>query len=160
MFYDNSNFPFTSILEANCRKIRVELDRLSPESFQAWPERFLYDGTWNVFGLYAFGRKLAANCACCPETTAVVEQIPGLTTAGFSWLAPGTHITPHTGYSSAVLRCHLALVAPDNCALRVGNEIRSWREGCAFVFDDTVEHEAWNRSPSPRVVLLLDFLKP
>jgi beta-hydroxylase len=89
-----------------------------------------------------------------------VEQIPGLTTAGFSWMSPGTHIKPHVGYSSAVLRCHLGLVIPSDCKLRVGSETRGWQEGKTLVFDDTVEHEAWNRSDKDRVVLLLDFKRP
>ncbi len=29
-----------------------------------------------------------------------------------------------------------------------------------MIFDDTVEHEAWNDSDRPRGVLLLDFLRP
>lgn len=87
--------------------------------------------------------------------------MPGLTTAGFSRLAPGTHIQPHVGYTSAVLRCHLGLVVPDEgCALRVGEDTRTWAEGRCVVFDDTVEHEAWNRSGSDRIVLLVDFLRP
>jgi beta-hydroxylase len=160
MFYDNAQFPFTAVLETNWRKVRDELDALPLQSFAPWPERFLYEGGWNVFGLYGFGRKLRANCGLCPETTALVEQIPGLTTAGFSWLAPGAVIAPHVGYTSSVLRCHLALTVPEGCALRVGGETRSWQEGKTFVFDDTVEHEAWNRSAEARTVLLLDFLRP
>ena len=29
-----------------------------------------------------------------------------------------------------------------------------------MIFDDTVEHEAWNDSELPRGVLLLDFMRP
>ena len=125
----------------------------------AWPEKFLYDKGWEVFGLYAFGAKLRDNCARCPETTRLVTGIPGMTTAGFSLLQPGTHIRPHVGYTGAVLRCHLGLIVPQGCEMRVGGETRSWREGQCLVFDDTVEHEVWHRGSEDRVILLVDFLK-
>lgn len=162
MFFEKANFPFTSQLEASWTKIRDEAAALDLTNYLAWPERFLYEDGWKVFGLHAFGRKLQANCALCPETTKLVEAIPGLTTAGFSRLEPGTHIKPHVGYTKAVLRCHLGLIVPsqDLCQLRVGAETRSWQSGQTFVFDDTVEHEAWNRADSPRIILLLDFLRP
>jgi ornithine lipid ester-linked acyl 2-hydroxylase len=100
------------------------------------------------------------NCRLCPETTKLVETIPGLVTAGFSALAPGTHIAPHTGYPEGVLRCHLGLVIPEDCAIRVRDNTRSWQEGKYLVFDDTWEHEAWNKSDRTRVILLLDFKAP
>lgn len=157
MFLESADYPFTSQLEASFEAIRRELLKIPKKDFMAWPERFLYGDGWDVFGLYAFGQKMAANCALCPATTRAVECIPGLTTAGFSWLEPGTHIKPHKGYSKAVLRCHLPLLIPEECRLRVGDETRSWVPGKTLVFDDTTEHEAWNRSNSDRVVLLLDF---
>jgi aspartyl/asparaginyl beta-hydroxylase (cupin superfamily) len=79
--------------------------------------------------------------------------------AGFSSLAPGTHIEPHTGFTNAVLRCHLGLVVPSGCSMRVGSETREWTEGGVLVFDDTIEHEVWHRGTSPRVILLVDFLR-
>ncbi|BAT55574.1 putative hydroxylase [Nostoc sp. NIES-3756] len=159
MFYENRNFPFPEILESNWLLIREELTNLQQGKFIPWTEKFLYNQGWDVFGLYAFGKKLEDNCRLCPETTKLVESISGLTTAGFSCLAPGTHILPHEGYTSAVLRCHLGLIIPNNCAIRVGNQTKSWQEGKCFIFDDTVEHEAWNRSNSSRIILLIDFKK-
>jgi len=128
--------------------------------FLPWPEKNLYEDGWKVFGLYAFGKRVEANCALCPATTRLVESVPGMTTAGFSLMAPGTHIRPHEGYTTTVLRCHLGVVVPDGCELRVGDETRAWKNGACMVFDDTFEHEAWNRSDSPRVVLLIDFTRP
>jgi ornithine lipid ester-linked acyl 2-hydroxylase len=168
VFLDPSQFPFTALLEANWETVLRELERLPKGSFMAWPDRYLYGRPeqheygkgWDVFGLYAFGRKLPRNCALCPETTRLVETIPGMTTAGFSWLEPGTHIKPHVGYTSAVLRCHLGLVTPGDCGLRVGPEVKAWEPGKCMVFDDTTEHEAWNRSDTSRVVLIIDFTRP
>ena len=115
------------------------------------------------FGLFAFGQRQPEGCARCPQTEALVRQIPGLMMAGFSRLAPGAHIVPHCGYegyAGYVLRFHLGLDIPENCALRVGKETRSWKEGGSRVFDDLTEHEAWNRSNRTRSILLCDFLNP
>src|SRR5947207_1397734 len=160
MYVNPAAYSFTADLEANWLSIRQELLGISRDNFMEWPQKFLYESGWHVFGLYALGKKMNENCAWCPETTRAVERVPGLVTAGFSWMEPGTHIKPHVGYSKAVLRCHLGLVIPNECGLRVGHEIRSWAEGKTLVFDDTTEHEAWNRSSSIRVVLLLDFARP
>src|ERR1043166_5064430 len=120
MFQDPSDFPFLRTLEENWTQVRAEADGLEQSRFPAWPERFLYNFGWEVFGLYAFGKKLPENCGMCPATAELVERVPGMTTAGFSRMVPGTHISPHVGYTSAVLRCHLGVVVPDGCALRVG----------------------------------------
>jgi aspartyl/asparaginyl beta-hydroxylase (cupin superfamily) len=161
MFHDTQEYSFAAVLESHWRAIQAEVANIPPGGYTAWPEKFLYEQGWDVFVLYGFGRRLARNCELCPVTTRVVEQVPGMVTAGFSVLAPGTHIRPHVGYTTQVLRCHLGVVVPDaDCMLRVGSETRSWREGECLIFDDTVEHEAWNRSSAPRTVLLLDFTRP
>jgi ornithine lipid ester-linked acyl 2-hydroxylase len=159
-FYEAAEFDFALHLEANWEKICEELAALKGEHFIDWSERYLYKEGWQTFGLYAFGVKIDKNCRLCPETTKLVENIPGLVTAGFSALAPGTHIAPHTGYPEGVLRCHLGLVIPEDCAIRVRDTTRSWQAGKCLVFDDTWEHEAWNKSDRTRVILLLDFKAP
>jgi aspartyl/asparaginyl beta-hydroxylase (cupin superfamily) len=55
---------------------------------------------------------------------------------------------------------HLPLIVPDGCEFRVGGETRPWRIGKAFAFDDTIEHEAWNRSNEDRAVLIIDAWNP
>lgn len=156
-FLDASDFAFTRDLERAWRDIRRELEAVPDDAFIEWPERFLYGHGWTVFGLHAFGKRIDENCARCPITTGLVESIPHMTTAGFSALAPETRIAPHTGYTSTVLRCHLGLVVPSGCGLRVGGETRTWEEGRCLVFDDTVRHDAWNDGTTRRVVLLVDF---
>ena len=163
MFLDPGRFEFVRVLEEGWLEVRDELSSLQETRFKDWPERRLHDGGWTVFGLHAFGQTLDDNIALCPETARLVASVPGLTTAGFSRLAPDTHIRPHVGYTTDVFRCHLGLVVPgegNECALRVGGETRTWEEGRCLVFDDTVEHEAWNRSGADRIVLLVDFLRP
>ncbi|MBW4566491.1 MAG: aspartyl/asparaginyl beta-hydroxylase domain-containing protein [Tolypothrix carrinoi HA7290-LM1] len=160
MFFDKSEFEFTATLEANWLVIQKELEQLQPKNFVDWPEKYIYNQGWEVFGLYAFSNRIEDNCRLCPETTKLVEMIPGMTTAGFSSLAPGTYIGPHFGATKAVLRCHLGLIVPDECAIRVDTETRSWQEGKCLIFDDTFEHEAWNKSDKTRIVLLIDFERP
>lgn len=160
MFYETSEFQFTADLESNWLLIQQELIQLQPECFVPWMETSLYNQGWEVFGLYAFEKKLDAHCCLCPETAKLVEAIPGMTTAGFSSLAPGTQIAPHAGYSDTVLRCHLGLVVPEDCGIRVGGQNRQWVEGKCLIFNDSVEHEAWNHSDCSRIVLLVDFKKP
>lgn len=159
MFLDPRAFPFTERLELNWREVRDEFSQVLPERLVAWPEKQLYDQGWSVFGLWAAGQRLEDNCRLCPKTAALVESIPGLTTAGFSLLAPGAQIRPHEGYTNAVLRCHLGVVVPAGCWLRVGDETKNWEEGKCLVFDDTVMHSAANESSRPRVILLVDFLR-
>jgi beta-hydroxylase len=157
MLVEHTEFPFLAALVTDWQIIKGELDALDRNLFVDWPERDIYLGQWRAFPLHKFGKKVHEFCVLCPHTTALVEGIPGLVTAGFSSLLPGTHILPHCGYTSAVLRCHLGLKTPPNCGLRVGSKTREWRAGECFVFDDTYEHEAWNRSDETRTVLLIDF---
>ena len=157
MFELLEGYPFLKSLSEGWRDISEELNALDPAQFMGWPETDIYTGNWTVFPFYKFGEKVPLTCAICPRTTALIETVPGMVTAGFSRLAPDTHITPHVGYTDAVLRFHLGLTDAKDCGLRVAEETRLWQLGSAFVFDDTLEHEAWNRGSAERVILLLDF---
>ena len=81
-------------------------------------------------------------------------------TAMFSLLKAGARISPHTGMFNTRLVCHLPLIVPPNCRFRVGNEVREWEEGKLLIFDDTIEHEAWNDSDEDRIVLIFDIWRP
>lgn len=165
-FYDLDVIPSLRSLEENWQIILGELKALERAHFVLWPERELYSGDgWKVFGLLAFGRTLAQNCKLCPNTMRVLESIPGLVTAGFSRLVPGTKIAPHCGYdgySGYFLRCHLGLEVPaeSDCGLNVGPETRRWLPGKCLLFDDSFEHSAWNNGPGERTVLLMDVRNP
>jgi beta-hydroxylase len=126
VFIDPTAFPFTAELAAGCDAVRRELDELGDRALRPWHDRHLYDGeSWKVFGLYAFGRQLAQNCRRCPETTRLVEAVPGMLSAGFSRLEPGAHIRPHRGLARVVFRCQLGLRVAAGCALRVVGD-RIW----------------------------------
>ncbi len=121
---------------------------------------------WSAFQLLKGGRPVPANVARCPRTMAVIEGLelasapPHTPEAFFSVLKPGTHIPPHFGLSNLKLAVHLALVIPDFCGIRVGGETRYWEEGRCLVFDDSFEHEAWNRSNDLRAVLIVEAWNP
>jgi aspartyl/asparaginyl beta-hydroxylase (cupin superfamily) len=148
------------LLEANWEGIRDEC-RAMASPYISWPEHQLYNGRWDVYGIYDIqGNRMDEHAAECPFTTSVIEQIPNLRTAGFSMLGAGCLINPHRGYTDAVLRCHLGLIVPDgDCALKVEETVYRWQEGKAFIFNDRLLHEAWNLTDHARYVLLLDLYK-
>jgi aspartate beta-hydroxylase len=86
------------------------------------------------------------------------SPVPGI--AKFSAVTPGTHITPHCGFGNFKLRCHLGLTDAPGCEMRVGSEIRRWEDGKCMVFDDSLQHEVWNKGDRTRIVLLFDFWHP
>jgi beta-hydroxylase len=160
MFLDPNEFAFVPDLEANWEAVRDEYLALPPDLFDPWVQRPMHGGGWTVFGLFAVGRPIPEAADRCPRTSELLRRIPSLSMAGFSRLAPHAHVKPHVGWAASVYRLHLGLVVPAGCRLRVGDETRGWQEGRCLIFDDTVEHEAWNDSDEPRAVLLLDFLRP
>ena len=121
---------------------------------------------WSAFHLIEQGRVNDANAAQCPATMAALAGVPQprqlnrTPSAMFSLLRPHTRIPAHTGVSNVRLVAHLPLILPGQCALRVGNDVREWEMNRAWVFDDTIEHEAWNDSDALRVVLIFDVWHP
>jgi aspartyl/asparaginyl beta-hydroxylase (cupin superfamily) len=121
---------------------------------------------WTAIHLLKNGERVDANARHCPTVMTLLESVPQPQIAGagpnamFSLLAPHTHIPPHVGVNNARLVCHLSLVVPEGCWFRVGAETRDWKRGEAFVFDDTIEHEAMNPSDKLRVVLIFDVWHP
>ena len=49
---------------------------------------------------------------------------------------------------------------PPGCGFRLGAETREWEVGKALIFDDSIEHEAWNNSDQMRAVLIFDTWNP
>ncbi len=160
MLLDPASFACIPLIESAFADIRRECLALPADGFDPWVQRFMYGTGWDLYGLIAWGHVLSASQRACPATTALLTQIPGVQTAGFSRLRPGTHITPHCGWVTNVYRIHLGLVIPKNCAMTVAGETKTWQEGRSLIFDDTSLHESWNRSQSNRFVLLLDVLRP
>lgn len=121
---------------------------------------------WTAIHLLLGGKQNEVNARHCPETMRLLQDLPqpqipnASPNAMFSLLAPHTAIPPHVGVNNARLVCHLPLVVPDGCWFRVGAETRFWKRGEAFVFDDTIEHEAMNPTDELRVVFIFDVWHP
>jgi aspartyl/asparaginyl beta-hydroxylase (cupin superfamily) len=169
--YDNKLFPWVAGIEENWMRIRGELDRVlvrrdefpNIQEITVDARSITDDAGWKIFLLVAYGIKSERNIALCPETWRIVQNVPGLKTAMFSIFQPGKRLPPHRGPYNGVLRLHLGLLVPQHDAdlgIRIGSEKRSWSEGRVLVFDDAYEHEAWNETDKPRVVLFVDFERP
>ncbi len=179
-FYDRALFPWLPKLEAATAVIQRELAALLEQSFDdfapyiAYPKgapvnqwgELNHSRKWTSLWLWRDGTRQDSVCERCPETAALLESLPmadqeGFApTAVFSALQPHTHIPPHTGSSNVRLLVHLPLILPGPARFRVGNTIRDWKMGEAWVFDDTIEHEAWNDADEMRVILIFDIWNP
>jgi aspartate beta-hydroxylase len=177
-WFRRAQLPWFGELERETSAIREELLAVMPRAEQAErvfgsidAERRGLAGaggapSWNGFYFHRHGEPRADNLALCPRTAAVLDALPlcrireHAPEAMFSVLTPGTHILPHRGVTNTRIVCHLPLVVPEDCALVVGGERHDWREGEAIAFDDTYEHEAWNRGTRTRVVLIIDVWHP
>lgn len=170
-FFDSQQFDWVAHLESNWLVIRQELDKVLRNvnelpNFQDISEdqySITQDQRWKTYFFYAYGIKAEKNCEKCPQTTRLIEQVPGMKTAFFSILLPHKHIPEHRGPYKGIIRYHLGLKVPQpatSCRIRVGNEMRHWQEGKSLIFDDTFPHEAWNDTDQIRVVLFLDFVRP
>jgi ornithine lipid ester-linked acyl 2-hydroxylase len=179
-FHDRGNFPELGQLEAAAADIRAEFDALIAAEaaemvpYIQYPDRVPLrqwaelnrNPKWTAIHLLQNGQRIEANARHCPRTLAAVSKLPqpdvpsASPNAMFSLLAPRTRIPPHTGVANTRLVCHLPLIVPPDCGFRVGATTREWRVGGAFVFDDTIEHEAWNDSDELRVVFICDLWAP
>jgi aspartyl/asparaginyl beta-hydroxylase (cupin superfamily) len=178
-FYERGDFPWLDRVEAATDAIREELLGVleDPSSFapyvtghanRPWKDQLgmLNNPAWSAFYLWKNGEVVPGNAERCPRTLAALADAPLARVPNrspsilFSLLRPGAHIPPHTGVVNVRLICHLPVIVPGECALRVGNETREWVKGKAWVFDDSIEHEAWNKSDKPRVILLFDIWRP
>jgi aspartyl/asparaginyl beta-hydroxylase (cupin superfamily)/Flp pilus assembly protein TadD len=180
-FLDRGAFPWLDAVESATAEIRDELTTAVLASGGPGLEPYVayHDGVpldqwkelnrsrrWSAYFLWNEGMPRPEHLARCPRTAAVLARaplcdVPGhAPTAFFSILDAHTHIPPHTGVTNTRLTVHLPLIVPGGCSFRVGSERREWAAGRAWVFDDTIEHEAWNGSDAPRAVLIFDIWNP
>jgi aspartyl/asparaginyl beta-hydroxylase (cupin superfamily) len=181
-FYERCEFPWLAELEGATRSICEELREaaVGRSGFQPYVRssrdfsgtdpatRFITDNAdWGALYLWEYGSMVAANVQRFARTFDALECAPlpritgQLPMALFSRLAPRMKIPPHHGMLNIRLICHLPLVVPPDCgALRCGSEQRAWVKGETMIFDDSIEHEAWNDSDQERIVLLFDIWRP
>ena len=180
-YYPTARFPWQADLEAATEIVREELlavlaenQPLLPFLGEKSPEELkghlrsssTQPAAWDAYFFYRHGDRFDEHCARCPRTTALLDSLPLVRIRDhapetlFSVLKPGTHILPHRGVTNTRLVTHLPLIVPSDCAINVGGELHEWQEGRCVTFDDTFEHEAWNRSDTTRVVMILDSWNP
>jgi tetratricopeptide (TPR) repeat protein len=181
-FYSRELFPWYADLEGATAAIREEMLAVLAEDSGFEPFLGHFDDNqleghlanaiggkpvWNAFFFYRHGTRYEANHARCPRTSAVLEKVPLCFVPDhspeccYSVLTAGSHILPHRGVTNTRLVTHLGLLVPDgDIRLEVSGESTGWEEGRCFTFDDTFEHEAWNRSDKTRVVMLMDVWNP
>lgn len=179
-FYPRSMFPWLAALENATDTIVEEATRVIQEDdpefrpyvnhaqgapLNQWAE-LNRSRKWSAYFLWKDGEPVSAHCRRCPMTANILSHMPlagikGVApSAFFSTLDPGAHIPPHTGVTNARVVCHLPLIIPDGSTFRVGAQTRPWKKGEAWVFDDSIEHEAWNKSKDLRVILIFDLWNP
>jgi aspartyl/asparaginyl beta-hydroxylase (cupin superfamily) len=167
-WYDPSEIPAAGVLQSHWSTIRKELEGVLERRRGFQPHT--KDVTLLTPGWKSFHLKFAAApepeaLEMCPRTVEIVENLPGQLRgqgdmAMFSAVDPGGHIRAHCGPWNTRLTIHLGLIVPSGCELRVATETRRWVEGECLVFDDSFEHEAWNRGDRTRFVLLVDVWHP
>ena len=177
-FFEREEFDWVPGIEAAAPAIREELIALLGDAdfrpdVEDDPDRPRRDfhglnesTSWTALYLWRDGRAVEENARRCPKTMAALDKVPlsriGSRTPAvlFSRLEAGAHIPPHSGMLNCRLICHLPLIVPPGCWLRVGNETRQWEEGKLLIFDDSIEHEAKNPSGELRIILLFDIWRP
>jgi aspartate beta-hydroxylase len=179
-WYEHDEFPWMPELERHTDAIREELLAVlaRDEGFRPFVEmpkehpgaaywrELNHSPSWNAFFFYRDGQPFTENRVRCPVTAAALDAAPLNRVADhspealYSILTPGAHIPPHTGVINVRLVVHLPLIVPPDCGIRVGTETRGWKEGTCIAFDDTYEHEAWNKSDKTRVVMIFDTWNP
>ena len=171
-FFERGDFPWLADVEAAIPAMRDELLAAGDAAFSPYVETpkdspapnnpLRDDPRWSAGWLWRQG----AVVRDAPATLAALARAPMPMIGGrspnalWSRLAPGTHIAPHHGLLNTRLICHVPLITAPDCGLRVGHETRGWEEGESLIFDDSIEHEAWNRGGSPRTILLFEIWRP
>ncbi len=168
---DVRDFAWTASLRDNWEAIRQEALALALRDAEASPAcADMSRGActsapvrqWRSCLLWGHGDRIEDHLKRCPRTGAVVARIPGLNSAGFAVLPPGTHVPAHRGATKGLLTCHLGLVVPrdGDVRMRVDRRIARWAEGETLLFDDTYDHELWNESSGTRVILSIQVRRP
>lgn len=136
-FYPHTAFPALRALSGGFPAIKAEYGAnvAGGRLLHDWPERDLYgdSGEWKVLPLYGFGAWNREAAERFPRTVELLKRVPGLETAVFSRLGPGTVLNKHRGWaalSNGALRCHLGVEVPEGvCGVAVEDEFRQLEEG-------------------------------
>jgi hypothetical protein len=164
-FHDVAEVPGAAILVQNFETIYREWRELTADDYLKYAPGAMHH-TWNVHLLYYMGVCFQEITGRFRKTHELLRSLPRVC-LDYPWgdalvsvHSGGSHLKPHCSVDNLRIRCHLGLQVPSGCAIRVGSEIRTWHEGQALMFEDSFEHEVWNRGENPRAILILDFWHP
>lgn len=117
---------------------------------------------WRRFYLKWYDEPLPSAIALCPQSVALVRQVPTVKAAMFALLPPGGRLNRHRDPFAGSLRYHLGLITPnvDDCRIFVDGQMYSWRDGEDVVFDETFVHWAENHTDQPRIIFFCDVERP
>lgn len=170
--FDPSAVPGLDVLRDNWEAIRDEalavmagredvpaLGKVSPDHRGIAPT-----SAWKSFFFVGYGYRPRSNRARCPQTAALVDRVPNAVVAFYSIFEPQTYVPRHRGVTSGLINVHLPLIVPPEaagrCEIRIDDTVHRWTPGEFLIFDETYEHEVWNDTQQPRVILLLQVLRP
>ena len=167
-WHDAAEFAWTAAFEAHHAALAAELEGFLAQqriTFRNYVGPILHEqadaGEWHVLYLDYRGHRWDEHCRAFPQLMKLVEAIPRRSgTVFISRLTPGTHIPKHCGATNTQLTCHFGLVVPEGVEMRVARETRKQPAGRCIVFDDSFEHEVWNRSASVRYNVFLQVWHP
>lgn len=172
VFFESRQFAWARDLESHWKVIHQELMEVLAEGERIPTVQAVIgpnvahlnkDNGWRTFFFHGYGVQAKDNCRRCPETARLINRIPGMNSALFSILEPGSHIPNHMGEYAGILRCQLGLIVPEpqeRCRIQVSDTVTHWEQGKCLIFDDTYPHEVWNDTSGKRVVLFVNFLRP
>lgn len=165
-----STLAITRILESDAQVIIEEYKEASTEPgfLIAHPASYLHPtlkaAAWGYHQVWrggAFNPSAKERLPRICEVLAKIEEF--LSPAGevaFHNMVPQARLRPHADGPNTTLTCHLGIVVPPKCILRVAGESRTWQSGRCLWFDHSYEHDAWNESDENRVIMLLDIIHP
>jgi aspartate beta-hydroxylase len=166
-WWEASDFPWVAKLVARFDEIRAEMLKTRASSTSALPSKggrewdavgskhdagdreLVENGEWTELVLLNRDEKISTSVArnrkLCPITLRLLDSIheaadmarKGVGESTFSALHAGAHLKPHCGSTNCRLTCHLPLLVPEGCSIRVGDETRTYKEGEPMIFDDS-----------------------
>jgi len=172
VFFKPESYPWTLPFIEKIDEIKKELAQVIDRPLVAlnkstWaPERpnlltseHKVEEAWKTYTFRFFGIDHLPNCESCPVISSLIKDQPNLVTVEFSLLEPNTHVLPHRGFTDLLLRSHLGVQIPTGDTALVVNDVENtWQNGQFLIFDDSLTHEAWNKTEEQRVVLMIDFV--
>lgn len=124
--------------------------------------RTFYKRGWSKFYLTWYGTTHNSAKRLCPKSVALLSQLKTMNGCMFAILPPGGQLSRHLDPFACSLRYHMGLATPnsDACFINVDGRTQSWRDGEAFLFDETCLHFVRNDTDQYRVILMGDVERP